>query len=96
MLMLAHIWIKSRCAVADIYELQFFHFGQFSKSLVDGSKRDAGHLFAGYFKQRLGSRMTLVVVQQVEQKLALRGELQLFLTKHLGKFSWRAHDNENI
>lgn len=85
------VGVEPARSAADGDVSEFPHCGEIVQGLVHGSKRDTGHLTAGTVVQGLGGRVSGVAVEQAEEKLALRRDLETLLSESIGQLGRGAH-----
>ena len=91
MVMFGHVGIEACRAASGLQHLQFAHRGEIVERLIHGAQRDARHQLARSRVQRLDGGMGLVVMQQREQQLPLRCDLQPASPEFPSEFCWCEH-----
>ena len=88
--------VEPRGPTVKSKRLEFTHSREIGESLIDGAQRNPGHLRTRRLEQRVGSRVSCVVVEQAQQKLSLWCHLEPQRPKFGGEFRRTTHLEEPI
>src|SRR5205823_5073192 len=90
------VGVNPVAAGPEVEEHHLPHGGEVVDGLVHGLQRDRRHPVPGRLVERFDRRVSVVAVEQPEDRLTLRGHPQALLPKQFGELINRLHDNASL